>query len=494
MAGTTKSKAAEMLRSHDRYVRLIIVVAAIAAVVAAGTALALRRRGLAKVHEITVLDCQYTGNGAHTHNADCFDAAGNLICPLPERELHTHDDSCYTETTTLICDQEEGEEHTHTDDCYEVTRELTCGQEEVTEEHVHGPACFTTIVVSDDDEAEVVVTESPSLEQTFSQDLYRMDGSGNEYVFLSASVDAPAGTLPTGASLRVNEVSGNAADQVEAVIARDLGAGTVVKRMDLAELALTDADGNEVAPSGTVEVKLSSALVRESDELVLVQLPDEARGITEASIMDNVSLVNWNETDLSVGNEDTLMFWTNEQLSSYAIVEVDTTAAPDTTAQSDDPATTQPSDPSSLIEITLGEQTAQSTQSTQETAIAMPEQSFEGTADNVHVVVKAPQGALPAGTTMQVKTVDVQEATDTVTSAMPGIFDDVAAVDITFLDASGNEVQPLIPIKVVMTNTTATTQGQPVVLHVDEDGEASVVAQSAVTTASDEVVFDTNDF
>lgn len=520
MADNTRTHAAELLRSHDRYVRFLAVLAAIAAIVAGGTALALRQRGEAKVHEITVLDCQYTGNGAHTHNADCYDAEGNLVCPLPERALHIHDASCYTEERTLVCGQEEtpghthtdecydedgnlicGQEetpgHTHTDDCYEVTQTLTCGQEEVTEEHVHGPSCFTTITVPDDEEEAVAVAESTSLEQTITQELRRKDSDGNEYVYARASVVAPAGTLPTGAALKVSELPADATktatDQVTTLIARDLGVGTAIGRMDVVALELTDADGNKVAPTGTVEVKVSTATVREADELVLVKLPNADLGTTEPAIVDGVSLVNWDDADTSVGNEDTLMFWTNEQLCSYAIVEVDTTTAegdPDVTAASD--GTEEGTTPSGLIEITLGEDEGEGEAA--EAAVTYPEQSFEATAGNVHVTVKAPQGAFPAGTTMKATPVDTKEAAEAVSSTMPGIFDDVAAVDIVFFDADGTEVQPLVPINVTMTNTKATAQGQPVVVHVDNEGETSVVTQSNITTSNDEVVFNANEF
>ena len=517
MADTTRTRVTELLRSHDRYVRFLTVLGVAAALVAGGTALSLRQRGEAKVHEVTVLDCQYTGNGAHTHNSSCYDADGNLVCPLPERELHTHDASCYAEERTLICGQEEtpghthtdacydadgnlicGQEetpgHTHTDECYEVTRTLICGKEEVTEEHVHGPACFTTIMVADDESGEVTVAESPSSEQKLVQDLRRKDADGKEYVYATASVVAPAGTLPTGAVLKVSELPAdetkNATDQTAALVAREFGTATTINNTDFVTLELTDADGNKVAPSGTVEVKLNTALVHDADELVLVQLPNQELGTTEPAIVNNVSLVNWDDKDTSVGDEDTLMFWTNEALRSYAIVEIDTSAGtsdPAATAAADQPAS------SGLVEITLGEDGSTGAQTSQQSA-AMPEQSFEATAGNVHVVVKAPQGAFPAGTTMKVTPVDAEEAAEAVSSTMPGIFDDVAAVDIVFFDANGTEVQPLVPISVTMTNTAATSQGQPVVVHVDGDGETSVITQSTITTSNDEVVFSAEEF
>ena len=128
MAQTTREKAANLLLSHKRYVRYLVVLACTAAVVILGVALSLRQSGQAATYEVTILDCQYAGNGAHTHNDDCYDADGNLVCPLEERELHIHDDSCYTHETTLVCGREESEGHKHDESCYDEEGNLICGQ------------------------------------------------------------------------------------------------------------------------------------------------------------------------------------------------------------------------------------------------------------------------------------------------------------------------------------------------------------------------------
>ena len=85
----------------------------------------------------------------HTHSELCYDAAGTLVCQLPEVSQHEHTDSCYAPAETAVpvlhthsdvcytqeqgelqCQLEESEEHTHTADCYTWNSVLTCGMEE----------------------------------------------------------------------------------------------------------------------------------------------------------------------------------------------------------------------------------------------------------------------------------------------------------------------------------------------------------------------------
>lgn len=173
MADRFQRRIADLMLSHRRRARYVAVLVCSALVVVMGVAVALSQPGQAKTHEETVLDCQYSGNGAHTHDASCYDADGNLVCPLEEREYHVHDDSCYASETYLVCGLEEGagahahdescydeegnlvcgleesEGHVHTDECWQTDTWLDCGKDEVTETHVHGDGCFRTVVVDD---------------------------------------------------------------------------------------------------------------------------------------------------------------------------------------------------------------------------------------------------------------------------------------------------------------------------------------------------------
>ena len=77
----------------------------------------------------------------HTHDEHCYDAAGNLICPLEEIEGHQHTDECYSSEKVLICGLEENPGHIHTEECYQNPRQLICGLEE-SEEHHHTEECY----------------------------------------------------------------------------------------------------------------------------------------------------------------------------------------------------------------------------------------------------------------------------------------------------------------------------------------------------------------
>lgn len=85
----------------------------------------------------------------HTHDAYCYDNAGNLICTLPERESHAHTDACYREVKEYTCTQVQDLGHTHTGACYAYDKgELICGMEEGGG-HVHTDACYPTERVSE---------------------------------------------------------------------------------------------------------------------------------------------------------------------------------------------------------------------------------------------------------------------------------------------------------------------------------------------------------
>ncbi len=513
MASNIRARMAQLLTSHRRHVRYLGVLSVIAVFVACGVALSLRQQCITMVRELTVLDCPYSGDGAHMHDASCYDSDGNLVCPLEERELHTHDESCYTEERVLVCGQEEREGHAHTeecydedgnliceleetdghqhtDDCYQVKRTLTCGQDEVTEVHVHGPGCFKTIVL-DDGKSNGSTTSVTSAEQTLLKDLTERDENDDEKLLMSIKVKAPAGTLPKDSAVEVRPLKDDQAEQatteIEALLRRELGDDVVVKRVQTAQVELVDAQGKKVTPNGNVQVGAWTDFVRDAQELVIVHLADEGDPKHPAAeLVSDALLVNWDENDQTTGNENTLQFWMNRPSMAIAIVEVES-ASPSAegviVASRDDQLTTE-----DVLDFDLD--STDSEDSETPASVDYPAQDFEGHAGNLTVMVSAPQGAFPADTTMQVEAVDTKDVQDAVSSAVPGMVDTVAAVDITFHDAEGMEVKPAELIKVTMTNDEPLVDGIPIVLHVDNEGEASVMAKSAIVSSSDEVSFD----
>ena len=83
-----------ILKGHRTQRRRIALFLCLAMLVSMGTFASLRLTGETKTYTKKVLECPYAREGAepvaHTHNDDCYDEDGTLICTLPEREAHTH--------------------------------------------------------------------------------------------------------------------------------------------------------------------------------------------------------------------------------------------------------------------------------------------------------------------------------------------------------------------------------------------------------------------
>lgn len=300
MVESTKKRVSRVLRARedsDAFARFFVCIAVLTMV---AVALGLRQRGFAATHTEQVLDCHYAGDGAHTHDTTCYDADGNLVCPLQEREYHVHDDSCYAEARVLTCGLEESAEHTHSASCYTVERELTCGMEEVAEQHTHGPGCFKTITVADDADAaagselayedanqaatdtaasETAESETSSPAQTFAHNFEDADGK----LVLGVDVDAPEGALPAGTTMRAAWIdAASLTSKEQKAIEKAVGKKTDGKIMSqmAVDIAFVDADGKEVEPAKKVTVTFTSDKIDTTDKPVVAHVND----LTEAEI------------------------------------------------------------------------------------------------------------------------------------------------------------------------------------------------------------------
>lgn len=143
------------------------------------------------------LICGYADFVVHRHDENCFDEEGNLVCTLPEITEHRHDSSCYESRKVLICKEPESdghvhsdqcnslvqgemicenteEDHQHTDDCYSWEMKRTCGKEEGEGSHHHGDGCYEIRDVLVCGKKEVIL-------HTHSDDCYTpvLDENGN---------------------------------------------------------------------------------------------------------------------------------------------------------------------------------------------------------------------------------------------------------------------------------------------------------------------------
>lgn len=125
---------------------------------------------------------------------------------------------------------------------------------------------------------------------------------------------------------------------------------------------------------------------------------------------------------------------------------------------------------------------------------AMPAQEFTGETDSIRVSVSADALAFPANTTMIVKPVEDAETLSALAAAGNARPGGVLAVDITFYDPDGNEIEPAIPIRVSLSSKLVETAKEPVVVHMDDGGDTKVVDQIDGASAEDEVVFSAGSF
>ncbi len=144
-----------------------------------------------------------------------------------------------------------------------------------------------------------------------------------------------------------------------------------------------------------------------------------------------------------------------------------------------------------------------------------PQQSFqqdivdENGAVTLSVSVEAPESALPEGSTMVVTPVednDVLDAAKDQAAADGALGEDAqdapasavqaVAADITFLDADGNKVEPLVGVQVTMTTplVAETPADALAVVHVADDLSAQVVEGAEVDQRAETVAFGAADF
>ncbi|MBQ9006217.1 MAG: hypothetical protein IJ092_07565, partial [Atopobiaceae bacterium] len=487
------------------------------------------------------------GNGAHTHNADCYDAYGNLVCSLPEKPFHTHTadcyatervltcalpetaghahtDACYDEDGNLTCTIPEEPAHTHTDACYETRRtdQLICGMEETTEEHVHGPACFETVTVELPDpepetdpatatpaepEATVPSTpeEDPTPAQEFSDVLKKKDQDGNEYVYLVVQVKAPQGALPKGSTMAVAHVDLNkkddltgltAQEKLDDVLRKEAGDEAAFVQTDAVDITFKDAQGNRVDPAKKVEVRITTSMIRTfsdqrtagdeavaNNSLLVLHVVDHQQtkrtDAPNAELIRKAYLVNQDEKDTSTGHEDTILFEAQE-FSAYVVARVNNAAnAPEDELEEE--AQQTETEQQATTEASLEENAEATEEATSKTPAQTFSHSFSKSDGQTLMTVNvfAPEGAFPLGTTMQVKWVDAKQVEGAVAQAVSertdGKLVDLRAVDITFTDSDGQEIEPAVPITVTFASDLIDTADDSHVVHIDDQGNAEVI-------------------
>jgi hypothetical protein len=105
----------------------------------------------------------------------------------------------------------------------------------------------------------------------------------------------------------------------------------------------------------------------------------------------------------------------------------------------------------------------------------MPAQRFEGEAGSLSVRIDAAEGTFPETTEMALEEVDTEEVRRAASGLVNGKISQVLAVDIGFL-YEGEKIEPEQPVQVVLSGSALEGMENPVVLHIDGEGNAEIVS------------------
>ena len=126
----------------------------------------------------------------------------------------------------------------------------------------------------------------------------------------------------------------------------------------------------------------------------------------------------------------------------------------------------------------------------EEEEVKYPADTFKGSAGGVSVVINAPEGALPEGTKLTVTAVPAGEVQDAVEGAIGGEASSIKAVDITF-SYKGKEIEPKKAVKVHMNASGMANEANQSVVHIADNGAASVVTEAV---SNGNATFNSKDF
>ena len=161
-------------------------------------------------------------------------------------------------------------------------------------------------------------------------------------------------------------------------------------------------------------------------------------------------------------------------------------------------------------EEAASEETTEAAEPQQEETTATPEAqqevqypAFNATIEEQGVTLSASEGVFPEGTTVSATdksnddaVVNALEATISAANGENLQATGFVAYDFSFVDASGNKVEPKGDVSVTYSNISTTIPSSEVyrVYHVTDDGNVEAVEDSKVTVSDDQVTFTANSF
>ena len=491
------------------------------------------------------LVCTLPEREAHTHDDTCYAESRMLSCGLEENPGHQHSEACFDENGELTCQIPEGEgAHAHTDACYTIERALICNQPELPV-HVHDAGCFRTEEITVDEPEETAASEQavstvpempvsdPNADLETADDWNRefenLELSGNwaRDLVLVAATQQGRGESPNNFEAVLND-AGNA--WVRHGYTR-YGAWYGYPYAEWSAMFVSFCLRYAGIPAENVPNNPTAAFMAESfqkgelfagrdyvpavgDLIFFDTVDDDITTIDHMGIVYHVDAENGTINTVEGDRADIVTTFAyhldDEQIVGYGILPQNPYFVP---AEGEVPD----EEIGGFIVMTMDEEvtneeekttdadkeTADTDEETADTAeatmpaVPMPAQSWERTAGGIKVSVEAPEGAFPENTRIAVTPVNGNSLMDTVSDAVNGEVLEVQAVDITFFNEEGREIEPAAPIRVTMTPAeTEYAEEKANVVHVDIAQQTAELIEQAEGTETDntEVVFDAEAF
>ena len=113
-----------------------------------------------------------------------------------------------------------------------------------------------------------------------------------------------------------------------------------------------------------------------------------------------------------------------------------------------------------------------------------PAQSFNDSVAGMNVSVDAPEGTFPKGTSMRLSAISDSQAVSAANDAIDGEVKEAKGVDISFVNAEGNEIEPMGAVNVSISLASALEGESFSVVHLDDNGNSEMVAGASNSGAS----------
>ena len=259
---------------------------------------------------------------------------------------------------------------------------------------------------------------------------------------------------------------------------------------EILSIKIMDDSENEVLPQGSLHFQIERELREDERTPQLLLIKETPAGEYETELLDTeehqVVAVNTEKKQI-------VSFVTDRTGYFTAVYKKEETVTAEEETPEEVIIETETEEPEEII---LEEDSEEPAEAVEET-VSVPEEAedfvFFERVNGLDVNVRADHTAFPEGTTMTVYAVNDESIEETVANTVEGKVRKVEAVDITFLDAYDNEVQPSAPIQVVITPSEAPKQAEAVsVVHVDSEGKGEEIEN--IETTENTVAFEAEQF